>query len=169
MDGDRQASRLLAQARKRSGLSQRDLATRAGVTQSVISMYESGRRQPALRTLATLIRAAGFDLDLHLLPATTASTGQRARLHQHRADVTAAAQRYGVTVRGVFGSVARGQARADSDIDLLLDVPDGVGLLTLARLERDLKQLLDTEVDLVPEAGLKPAVRERVLADLAPL
>ncbi len=57
---------MLRQARKQAGLSQVDLASRAGVTQSVISAYESGQRQPSLPTLARLIDAAGFEMTLGL-------------------------------------------------------------------------------------------------------
>ena len=49
------AGALLRTARSRAGLSQAELAARAGVTQSVISVYESGHRQPALSTLAALV------------------------------------------------------------------------------------------------------------------
>ena len=56
------AGALLRQARVAAGLSQAELAARAGVTQSVISAYESGHRQPALRTLAALIQAADHEL-----------------------------------------------------------------------------------------------------------
>ena len=60
------AGTLLRQARKRAALSQVDLASRAGVTQSVISAYESGQRQPSLPALTRLIDAAGFELTLGL-------------------------------------------------------------------------------------------------------
>jgi uncharacterized protein len=60
------AGALLRQARKRAVLSQVDLAARAGVTQSVISAYESGQRQPSLPVLARLVDAAGFELTLGL-------------------------------------------------------------------------------------------------------
>jgi DNA-binding XRE family transcriptional regulator len=53
------AGDLLRQARQGAGLSQVELAARAGVTQSVISAYESGHRQPSLPTLTALIEAAG--------------------------------------------------------------------------------------------------------------
>jgi uncharacterized protein len=56
------AGALLRQARQRAGLSQVELAARAGVTQSVISSYESGHRQPSVPTLAAMIEAAGFEL-----------------------------------------------------------------------------------------------------------
>ena len=70
---------------------------------------------------------------------------------------------------GVFGSVARGEDRAGSDVDLLLDVPAGVGLFTLGRLEEQLHRLLGAKIDLVPEASLKPRVRAAIFADLVPL
>ena len=57
----------------------------------------------------------------------------------------------------VFGSVARGQDRSDSDVDLLVDLSPGVSLFTLARLQRELEQLLSARVDLIPDDGLKPA------------
>jgi hypothetical protein len=52
-----------------AGISQRELARRAGVPQSMIAAIESGRREPTLPTLLRLLRAAGFDLRLHLEPA----------------------------------------------------------------------------------------------------
>ena len=56
------AGALLRQARKEAGMSQQELAARAGVTQSVISAYESGHRQPAIPTLAALVDATGNKL-----------------------------------------------------------------------------------------------------------
>jgi DNA-binding XRE family transcriptional regulator len=74
------AGALLRQARKRAGLSQVDLAARAGVTQSVISAYESGQRQPSLPALARLVDAAGFELTLGLRrPPPAACVGCQAR------------------------------------------------------------------------------------------
>src|ERR1035441_3018662 len=60
------AGALLRRARKGAGLSQQELAVRAGVTQSVISAYESGYRQPAVPTLAALVDAAGYELVMDL-------------------------------------------------------------------------------------------------------
>jgi transcriptional regulator with XRE-family HTH domain len=59
---DETAGSLLRRARAGAGMSQAELAFRAGVVQSVISAYEAGRRQPSLPTLARLIDAAGCDL-----------------------------------------------------------------------------------------------------------
>jgi transcriptional regulator with XRE-family HTH domain len=62
------AAALLQLARLKAGLTQRELAERAGVPSTMISAYERGKRQPTLDTLLRLLRAAGFDLRMHLEP-----------------------------------------------------------------------------------------------------
>jgi len=62
------AAALLRLARRRAGLSQRELAERAGVPPTMISAYERDLRQPTMPTLLRLLRAAGFDLRMHLAP-----------------------------------------------------------------------------------------------------
>ena len=59
---------LLRLARRQAGLTQRQLAAHAGVPQSMIAAYETGRREPTMPTLLKLINAAGLDLRLHLAP-----------------------------------------------------------------------------------------------------
>ena len=67
----------------------------------------------------------------------------------------------------VFGSVARGEDRPDSDVDILVDFePDAhVGLFTFARLQRRLSQILGRPVDLVTPDALHPALKDRVLEE----
>ena len=65
----------------------------------------------------------------------------------------------------VFGSVAHGEDTPGSDVDLLVDLDDGVGLVTLAALERELTELLGNRVDVVPADMLKRTVRDEVLAE----
>lgn len=167
---DTQASRLLREARTAAGLSQMELAARAGVVQSVISVYESGRRQPSIPTLAALIAATGYELDLSIakprkgLQRLTGPVGRR--LRRRRSAVLDVADRHAVHIIGVFGSVARGEDRPDSDIDLLVDLPEGMGLVGLARVQSELEELLEAPVDLIPESGLKAGVRPSVEADL---
>ena len=60
------AGNLLRLARVKAGLTQGELAERAGVAQSLISAYENGRRQPTVPTLSRLLEAAGFDLRMRL-------------------------------------------------------------------------------------------------------
>ena len=69
----------------------------------------------------------------------------------------------------MFGSVARGEDRPGSDVDLLADIPPGLSLFGLGRLQADLEGILSTGVDLVPAADLKPGVRERIEPDLIKL
>jgi predicted nucleotidyltransferase/DNA-binding XRE family transcriptional regulator len=167
------AGALLRQARVAAGLSQAELAARAGVTQSVISAYESGHRQPALRTLAALIQAADHELVIDVrqqprrLSRLSGPVGQRVR--RRRQDLIAAAAAHGVTNLRVFGSVARGTDRPDSDLDLLADLPPDMGLLGLGRVQAELEAIVGSQVDLVPAGDLKPGVRARAGRDLVPL
>jgi predicted nucleotidyltransferase len=139
----------------------------------VVSAYEAGARQPSLPTLLRLVRAAGFDLDIALREVQPHEERTADRLGQllarHRHEVTAIAQRYGLTNVRVFGSVARSEETPQSDIDLLVDVAAGVGLVGLARCQRDLEELLDARVDLVPAGGLKEGVAHSVLTEARPL
>ncbi|HVA61511.1 MAG TPA: helix-turn-helix domain-containing protein [Mycobacteriales bacterium] len=170
---ERSAAELLRDARTKAGLSQTELAARAGVTQSVVSVYESGRRQPALPTLAGLVAAAGYELDVRLrslAPAPRALSGplgRRVRRHHPRLVRIAAA--YGVRLIGVFGSVARGEERINSDLDLLVEFPTEFSLFQMGRLASELEAVLGARVDLVPAADLKPGVRANVLAELVEL
>jgi uncharacterized protein len=72
---------------------------------------------------------------------------------------------HGLSNARVFGSVVRGEDTDDSDLDILVDVAPGVGLLGLARCERDLEALLGVQVDLVPADALKSAVASSALAE----
>lgn len=63
---NRVAGDLLRLARAKAGLTQDQMAERAGVAQSLISAYENGRRQPTMPTLLRLVEAAGFDLRMRL-------------------------------------------------------------------------------------------------------
>ena len=167
------AGALLRQARRRAGLSQVALAARAGVTQSVISAYESGHRQPSLPTLAALVEAAGYELVAEVrrqprrLDRLSGPIGQRVRRRRH--DIVAAAAAHGVSGLRVFGSVARGEDRPDSDVDLLADLPTGMSLFGLGRVQADLETIVGTRVDLVPAEDLKPDVRPRAERDLVTL
>jgi uncharacterized protein len=65
----------------------------------------------------------------------------------------------------IFGSVARNEAGPDSDIDVLVEFYEPVGLLAMARLQRLLEEMLGGRVDLVTPAGLRPEMRARVLEE----
>ena len=90
-------------------------------------------------------------------------------LKAKRQEILALAQQRGARNVRVFGSVARGEARADSDIDFLVDLEPGRSLLALGGLLMDLRALLGREVDLVTEAGLRARLRPGILAEARPL
>ena len=69
----------------------------------------------------------------------------------------------------VFGSLARGEQTAGSDIDLLVDFEPGRSLLDLTGLWLDLQQVLGCKVDVVSSRGLRPRVAAEVLRDAIPL
>lgn len=157
------AAEVLKDARLRAGLTQIDLSRKARVTQSVISSYESGRRDPSFSTLNKLVRAAGFSLDVGLKNRTAENTSQFLILRKRKAQLIAAFQELGATNIRVFGSVARGEAGPESDVDLLVDLAPGVGLFGLARLHGVAEGILGLPVDVVPESGLKPDARQEIL------
>jgi predicted transcriptional regulator len=67
MSRDREATRLLVEARRRAGVTQRELARRAGTAQSVVARIERSQNSPTWETLKQLITAAGFELECQLV------------------------------------------------------------------------------------------------------
>jgi uncharacterized protein len=91
--------------------------------------------------------------------ATPPRTAERERvlgvLRAHADDL----RRRGVRHAAVFGSVARGEDRPDSDLDIMVELAPEVGLFAFAELRLHLSDLLGREVDLVTGAGLRPFAR----------
>lgn len=71
---------LIREARRRAGLSQADLAARAGTAQSGIARWESGRTAPSLGVVRRLVRLCGFDLEVSLVPFDDSDMAQAERL-----------------------------------------------------------------------------------------
>ena len=99
----------------------------------------------------------------------TRPMGIRDRLDQMRPEVLKAAERHGARNVRLFGSVARGEDGPDSDLDLLVELDKGRSLLDHAALVIELESILGCRVDVATEQGLRPRVRERVLAEAVPL
>jgi predicted nucleotidyltransferase len=91
------------------------------------------------------------------------------RLSERRSSVIRAIKRAGGRNPRVFGSVARGTDHAGSDVDLLVDLPEGFGLFALARLERELSRILETPVEVVPDGTLRENLRDAVREEAVPL
>jgi predicted nucleotidyltransferase len=90
-------------------------------------------------------------------------------LHAHRQEILDLATRHGARHVRVFGSIARGDARPNSDIDLLVEMEPGRTLLDLIALEQDLEELLGRPVEVLTDGGLSPYLQERILAEAAAL
>jgi predicted nucleotidyltransferase len=86
-------------------------------------------------------------------------------LQKKREDILRIAKQHGAYNVRVFGSVARGEDDEQSDIDLLVDLEPGRSLLDLGGLLMDLQDLLQSEVDVVTERGLRTRIKERVLRE----
>lgn len=91
----------------------------------------------------------------------------RATILRHRRALDEICQRYAATNPRLFGSVARGDATADSDIDLLVDLVPGGGneLLRVSGIAEELSELLGTRVDVVAASLLRGEVSSSALAD----
>jgi predicted nucleotidyltransferase len=86
-----------------------------------------------------------------------------------RDEILRIAARRGARNVRVFGSVARGESNAHSDIDFLVDLDPNRSLFDLSGLLIDLEAVLQTAVDVVTEKGLRERVRDRVLREAVPL
>jgi len=83
------------------------------------------------------------------------------RLAEGRAELA----QFGVRSLDLFGSVARGEAGPQSDVDLLVDFDKAVGLFHFFRVQRRLEEMLGCRVDLVMRDAVKPQLRERIFAE----
>ena len=87
------------------------------------------------------------------------------RVLSNRRAIVDAGDRHGVSEFMLFGSVARGEERDDSDVDLAVATSPGTTLFDLARLRSELEEMLDAPVDLVTSAGLSDSERVRLATE----
>lgn len=123
-----------------TGMSQRQIGDALGISQSAVS--QQLRHAPDLDGVhpEALMQAAG-----PVLKALAADHGYR-RL-------------------AVFGSIARGEARQDSDIDLLVEAPPGTSSFAFIRFKQLIEQVLGREIDLISYGGLKPKMDDDIRRD----
>ena len=130
--------RLLAlRAMLATGSTQREVAAHLGVSQPAVSQQLKAWRDLAGVHPETLLKAAAPVL-------------------------VEVARAKGFDRLAVFGSVARGQARIDSDIDLLVDAPPGTAIKDLLTLRETFQEILDRSVDLVTYGGLKAGLDDDI-------
>ena len=127
-----------------TGMSQRQIADALGVSQPAVSQQlKSGNQLDAVHP-QVLLDAAG--------PVLKALAADR-----------------GFTRLAAFGSVARGTASPDSDIDLIVESPPGKSSFEFLRFKQLIEQVLGREVDLIDYGGLKPKVDDDIRREAAPL
>lgn len=145
-------------ARVAAGLSQAALALRAGTSQPAVNRYEQGRTVPTVRTMERIIRAC----QERMRPSEL--------LANNRERVWRLAVAHGAQRVLVFGSVARGEDDAESDLDLIVEIPpDRLRLLDLIELGHEISDVLGVEVDIGTPEMLKRSIRNQVLAEARPL
>ncbi len=82
-----------------------------------------------------------------------------------KSKVTPILKRYGVKRAAIFGSVVRGEAKADSDIDILVEIEGDMSLLDFVGLKIEIEEALGKKVDLVEYSTIKPLIKERILSE----
>lgn len=117
-----------------------------------------GRSQPEVARLLKLETSGSGDEAAEGVPLLTLL------LRDRRDEIVQAAARRGVRNVRVFGSVARGEDNAESDIDLLVDIDPDVGLFAIGALEAELEELLGRDVDVVIARALREGVSATVEA-----
>ena len=90
-------------------------------------------------------------------------------LAANRESILQLADLHGARKVRVFGSVARGDATEESDLDFLVEMEQGRSLLDLVGLWQDLQDLLGRKVDVISDGGISPYLRAKILAEAVPL
>ena len=167
---DAAVGRRIAEGRRSRGLSQAELATRASLDRTALSKIETGRRKVASTELGRV--AAALDLPFeHFFSGRPEGAGRDAlaSIRSKRRAILSICQRHGAHSPRLFGSVARGDATSESDIDFIVEIEDGRSLFDLAALLLELRDLLGRDVDVVTAEGLRDRIRERVMDEAVPL
>jgi len=162
---DGRAGFVLRRARLRAALTQSQVAERAGLPQSTVSAYESGRRQPTLPMLSKLLEAMGAELTLgavdlpERLGPLTGPVGLR--LRRCRAAIVEEADRHGLVNVRVLGAAARGEEQPGDRVELLVDQTPQAMITSLIGLAAVLEEFFDLSVHIVTTGQLE-AEREAV-------
>jgi len=131
---------LALRAMAATGMSQREIAAALGISQPAVSQQ--------LKTAQDLAR-------VHPQALVEAAAPVLRRI----------AEESGYGRLSVFGSVARGEARQDSDIDLLVESPEGTSSFGFIRFKQLLERVLGRQIDLIDYGGLKPKLDDDIRRD----
>lgn len=170
------AAALIIQVRLDAGLTQAELALRAGTSQPMIARYETGAASPTVSTLRRVLRAAGHELVLDSRPATLEEnegypdSPSLAAIRAHQAAIRSAARK--LDIRNVRIFAASQSARGDSpaQAELLVDFPvNKHGMLPLLALACKVEDLTGVATDVITTAMLTPEAAIRAHAVAVPL
>ena len=156
----------LKQLRKSRGLTQEQVGIIAGMTKSQVSKMERGLLGSEA-TISSVLTALGYRMKITCIDSRSELRTDRDRiLDILRAFVSNNADKYGIESLALFGSFARNEQTADSDIDILvnLKVPS---LYLYAGLKNDLESILSRKVDIISEKSkLRQEFKESIKGDL---
>ena len=150
------SSQIIVEVRRLAGLTQSELALRAGTSQAAVARYENGISNPSTATLQRLTRAAGYEVRVQIVPvkASNLNSKRAAKLRKKRGEINSLLARAGASNPRIFGSVARGEDAELSDIDLLVDFDTSRGLLPIIELNSKLSKLLGERVEVSPAGAI---------------
>lgn len=162
--------RRIAEGRRLRGLSQTALAAAAAIDRTALSKIETGRRRVGSAELARIAEALKLPFE-HFFTEKPANADPDplATVRSKRGAILRICRRHGAHSPRLFGSIARGQAAPDSDVDFIVEMEQGRSLLDQAALLVELRDLLGRDVDVVTVQGLRDRIRERVLNEAVPL
>jgi predicted nucleotidyltransferase/DNA-binding XRE family transcriptional regulator len=144
---------LVRSARERAGMSARDLAAKSGVSTSTVTRIERGEINPTVTMLERLLDASGNELVVTVQPRPDRPT--LTALHERRDELLDIVASFGGSNVRVFGSVARGDSGRNSDVDLLIDVPAGTGLITIEQIADALETIVPWRVDVMTSGAAR--------------
>ena len=88
---------------------------------------------------------------------------------KHKKDILAITDKYGVTNVRVFGSVVRGEATKNSDLDLLATYPEKLSLMDLVGMEYEIQDEIGMPVEVISDEAINKFMKERIMSDAKPL
>lgn len=162
---DKGASRIGARVRSvraERGWSTRVAAKRLGVSLRFLNELERGKATARLDKVLQALAGLGMDIEV----VARRKSGLREQVKARRPLLRTIAAAHGVRALSLFGSAARGKARAGSDLDFLVELEQGRSLVDLVGVKHDLEALFGRPVDVFTRRSLKPAVLASARADL---
>lgn len=152
----------LRAARRALGWSLRVAAARLGLSLRFLNEIERGKATARLDKVMHALEGLGLDIKV----VERRASGMREQVKAQKPLLRTIAAAHGVRSLSLFGSAARGTARAGSDLDFLVELADGRSLVDLVGVKHDLESLFGRPVDVFTRRSLKPAVLAAARADL---